>query len=133
MFIVSPRSTQNYWNAFNYCCNPTFDSDIKARSSAKSNNQMCMFVTVGSSHFLPSKHSSRTSKYSPNNRGLRGQPYFIPCWHLKLEVTWLMRIVSLAYIVYRHRKKCPSTSRPANTCHNISRGTISNVFLKSTK
>jgi hypothetical protein len=46
---------------------------------------------------------------------------------------WLMRTVSLAYIGYKHRKKRPSTPRPANTYHSTSRGTLSNVFLKSTK
>jgi hypothetical protein len=54
-----------------------------------------------------------------------------------LEVTpslvWLMCIISLAYIAFRHHKKRPSTSRLANTCHSTSRGTISNTFLKSTK
>jgi hypothetical protein len=43
------------------------------------------------------KRLSRASKYSPNNRGLRGQPCFTLCWHLKLDVTpslgWLMRTV----------------------------------------
>jgi hypothetical protein len=56
---------------------------------------------------------------------------------LKLEVTpllgWLMYMVSLEYIAYRHHKKRPSTSRPANTCHNTSRGIVSNALLKSTK
>jgi hypothetical protein len=56
---------------------------------------------------------------------------------LKLEVTpslgWLMRMVSLAYITYRHRKKRPFTPRPANTCHNASRNIVLNAFFKSTK
>jgi hypothetical protein len=46
---------------------------------------------------------------------------------------WLMHTVSLAYIACRHCKKRPSTLRLTNTCHNTSRGTISNAFLKSTK
>jgi hypothetical protein len=136
-FTVSPCSTQNCWNAFNCCCSPTSDFDIRMRSSVKSNNHMCMFARVSASHFLPSKRPSRASKYSPNSKGLRGQPCFTLYWHLKLEVTpslvWLMRIVSLVYIAFKHRKKHPSTSRLTNTCHNTSRGTISNAFLKSTK
>jgi len=122
---------------FNCCCSPTSDSDVRARSSAKSNNHMCTSTKVGASHSLPSKHPYRASKYNPNNRGLRGQPCFTPCWHLKPEVTpslgLLMRMVSLAYIAYKHRKKCPFTPRPANTCHNTSRDIVSNVFFKLTK
>ncbi len=121
----------------NYCCSPTSDSDIKTRSSAKSNSHTCKSATADALHSLPSKCPSRASKYSPNSKGLRRQPCFTPCWHLKLEVTpslgWLMRTVSLAYIACRHRKKCPSTLRPANTYQNTSCGTKSNVFLKSTK
>ncbi len=136
-FTISPCLAQNCRSASNYCCSPTSNSNVKTNSFAKSNNHMCMFVRAGASHSLSSKHPSRASKYSPNNKGLKGQPCFTPCWHLKLEVTpslgWLMRMVSLAYITCRHRKKCPSTPRPTNTCHNISHGTISNVFLKSTK
>ncbi len=136
-FMVSPCSAQNCWNASNCCCNPTYDFDIRTRSFAKNNNHMCTFVRAGALHSLPSKCHSRASKYSPYNKGLRGQPCFTPCWHLKLEVTssfgWLMHTVSLAYITFMHRKKCPSTPRPTNTCHNTSCGTISNTFLKSTK
>ncbi len=95
-FIVSPRSTQNYWSASNYCCNPTFDFDVRARSFAKSNSHMCMFTKVGPLHSLPSKRPFRASKYNPNNKGLTGQPYFTHCYHLKLEVTpslgWLMHM-----------------------------------------
>jgi len=137
MFTVSPRLAQNCWSVSNCCCSPTSDSDVKARSSAKSNNHMCTSTKVGASHFLLSKRPSRASKYSPNNRGLRGQPCFTPCWHLKLKVTpslgWLIRMVSLAYIACRQRKKRPFTPRPANTCHNASRDTVSNAFFKSTK
>jgi hypothetical protein len=129
--------TQNYWSVFKCCCNPTSNFDIRARSSAKNNSHKCTFAKVGASHYLPSKRPSRASKYSPNSRGLRGQPCFTPYWHMKLEVTpslgWLMRIVSLAYIACKHRKKRPSTLRPANTYHNTSHGTISNAFLKLTK
>jgi hypothetical protein len=137
MFTVSSRSVQNCWSVSNCCYNPNSDFGIKARSFAKNNSHTCKFVKAGASHSLSCKCPSRASKYSPNNRGLRGQPCFTPCWHLKLEVTpllgWLMHMVSLAYIAYMHRKKRPSTSRPTNTCHIISRGTISNAFLKSTK
>jgi len=137
MFTVSPRSAQNCWSASNCYCYPTSDSDVRTRSFAKNNNHTCTSVKVGASHSLPSKRPSRASKCSPNNRGLKGQPCFTPCWHLKLEVTpsfgWLIRMVSLAYIAYRHYKKRPSTPRPANTCHNTSHGTISNTFLRSTK
>jgi hypothetical protein len=133
MFIVSPHSAQNCWSVFNYYYSPNFD--IKAKSFAKSNSHTCTFAKAGASHSLLSKCPSKASKYSPNNRGLKGQLCFTPYWHLKLEVTpllgWLMHTVSLAYITYRHRKKCPFTPRPANTCHNISRATISNTFLKS--
>ncbi len=119
----------------NYYYSPTSNSDVKARSFAKSNNHMCTSVRAGASHSLPSKHPSKTSKYSPNNRGLRGQPCFSPCSHLKLEVPpslgWLMRMVSLACNAYKHRKKHPFTPRPTNTYHNISCDTISNTFLKS--
>ncbi len=136
-FIVSPRSTQNYWSVSNYCCNPTSNFDIGARSSIKSSSHMCKFVRADASHTLLSKRPSRASKYSPNNRRLKGQPCFTPCWHLKLEVThslgWLMRMVSLAYIAYKHCKKRLSTPRLINTCHGTSRNTISNAFLKSTK
>ncbi len=136
-FTVSPRSAQNCWSVSNCCCSPTSDSNVRARSSAKSNNYTCTFAKVSASHFLLSKRPSKASKYSPNNRGLRRQPCFTPCWHLKLEVTpslgWLMHMVSLAYITCRHCKKRPFTPRPANTCHNASRGTVSNVFFKSTK
>jgi len=136
-FTISPRSAQNCCSVSNCCYNLTFDSDIKARSFAKSNNHTCKFAKVNASHSLPSKHPFRASKYSPNSRGLRGQLCFTPCWHLKLEVTpsfgWLMHTVSLAYITCRHCKKRPSTPRLTNTCHNISHDTILNVFLKSTK
>ncbi len=94
-------------------------------------------VGLRQSHSLLSKRPFRASKYSPNNRGLKGQPYFTPCWHLKLEVIpslgWLMHTVSLAYIVYKHRKKRPSTPRLANTCHNTSCDIVLNAFFKSTK
>jgi len=137
MFTISPCSTQNCWSASNCCCNPTFDSDVRARSFAKTNNHTCTSAKAGASHSLPSKRPSRASKYSPNRRGLRGQPYFTHCWHLKLEVTfslgWLMCMVSLTYIACKHRKKHPSTLRPTNTCHSTSCGTILNTFLKSTK
>jgi len=131
-FIVSPHLAQNYWSASNCCCNPTFNSDVRTRSSPKSNNHTCTFVKVGASHSLSSKRPSRASKYSPNNRGLRGQPCFTPCWHLKLEVTpslgWLMRMVFLAYIACRHRKKCPFTPRPANTYHRFTRHNIEHLL-----
>ncbi len=137
MFTISPRSAQNCCSVSNCCCNPTFDSDIKARSFAKSNSHMCKFARAGASHSLSFKHPFRAPKYSPNNRGLRGQLCFTPYWHLKIEVTpsfgWLMHTISLAYITCKHRKKRPSTPRPANTWHNTSHDTISNVFLKSTK
>jgi hypothetical protein len=136
-FIVSPRLTQNSWSASNCYCSLASNFDIRERTCAKNNSHTCTSVGAGASHFLPSKRPFRASKYSPNSRGLRGQPYFTPCWHLKLEVTpllgWLMHMVSLAYIACRHHKKHPSTLRPTNTCHSISRGTISNAFLKSTK
>jgi hypothetical protein len=78
-FIVSLSSTQNCWNVSNYCCSPTFDFDIRARSSAKSNSHTCTSVRAGALHFLLSKRPSRASKYSPNKRGLRGRPCFTPC------------------------------------------------------
>ncbi len=133
-FIVSSRSTQNCWSAFNYCCSPTSNFDIRVKSSAKSNSHTCTFVKANASHFLPSKRSSKASKYSPNNRGLRRQPCFTPCWQLKLEVTpsfrWLMCTVSLAYIACRRCNKHPSTSRPTNTCHSTSHGTVLNAFFE---
>ncbi len=136
-FIVSPRLAHNCWSVFNCCCSPTFDSDVKARSFAKSNNYTCTSIRAGASHFLLSKRSFTTSKYSPNNKGLKKQPCFTPYWHLKLEVTpslgWFMRTVSFAYIAYKHCKKRPSTSRPANTYQSTSCDTISNAFLKSIK
>jgi hypothetical protein len=113
------------------------DSNIKVRSSIKNNSHTCMSMKAGASHSLSSKCPSKASKYSPNSRRLRGQPCFTPCWHLKLEVTpslgWLMHMVSLAYITYKHRKKHPSNPRPVNTCHNTSHRIILNAFLKSTK
>jgi hypothetical protein len=137
MFTISPRSAQNCWSAFNYCSNPTFDFDVRARSSTKSNSHTCMSARAGASHSLPSKRRFRASKYSPNSRGLSKQPCFTPCWHLKLEVTpsfgWLMHTISLAYIACRHGKKCPSTLRLTNTYHDTSCGIVSNAFLKSTK
>jgi hypothetical protein len=127
-FIVSPSSAQNCWSVFNYYYSPTSDSDVKMRSSTKSNIDAYTSARVGASHFLSSKCPFRASKYSPNNKGLRGQPYFTPCWHLKLEVTpslgWLVHMVSLAYITSTHHKKRPSTPRPTNTDHNISRATV---------
>jgi hypothetical protein len=71
-FIENPRSAQNCWSAFNCYYTPTFDSDVRARSSAKNNNHMCTSTRPSASHFLPSKHLSKASKYSPNNRQLRG-------------------------------------------------------------
>jgi hypothetical protein len=111
----------------NYCYNPTSDFDVRTRSSTKSNNHMCTPTRAGASHSLPSKQPFRASKYNPNSRGLRGQPCFTACWHLKLEVTpslgWLMCIVSLAYITCRHCKKHPpkaSQHLPQHfTWHNI--------------
>ncbi len=136
-FTVSPRLAQNCWSAFNCCYSPTSDSDVKVRSFAKSNNHTCTFAKADASHFLLFKRPSRVFKYSPNSKGLRRQPCFTPCWHLKLEVTpslgWLMRMVSLAYIACRHRKKRPSTPRLTNICQNISCDTVSNTFLKSIK
>ncbi len=132
-----PTFNTKLLSASNYCCSPTSNFDIRARSFAKSSSHTCTFVRADASHSLPSKHPSRASKYSLNSRGLKWQPCFTPCWHLKLEVTpllgWLMHTVSLAYITCRHRKKRPSTPRPANTCQSISRGTISNAFLRSIK
>jgi hypothetical protein len=121
----------------NCCYDPTSNSNIRVRSSAKNSSHTWKFVKAGASHYLLCKRPFKASKYSPNSRGLRGQPCFTPCWHVKLKVTpslgWLMHIVSLAYIACKHRKKCSSTRRPANTCHNTSCGTVSNAFLKSTK
>jgi hypothetical protein len=103
----------------------------------KNNSHTCTFVKAGASHFLSSKRLSRASKYSPNNKGLRGQPCFTPYWHVKLVVTpllgWLMRTISLAYNTHKHCKKHPSTPRPTNTYHNTSHGIVLNAFLKSTK
>ncbi len=136
-FTMSPCSTQNCWNVSNYCCNPTFDFDVRTRLFAKSSNHTCTSAKAGASHALPSKRPSKASKYNPNSRGLRGQPCFTPNWHLKLKVTpslgWLMCMVFLAYIAFRHCKKRLSTPRPTNTYHNISHGIVSNFFLKSTK
>ncbi len=136
-FTISSHSTQNYSNTSNCCYSPTSNSNVRVRSSAKSNSHMCTFARANASHSLPSKRPFKAFKYSPNSRGLRGQPCFTPCWHLKLEVTpslgWLMRIISLAYITYRHRKKRPSTLSLVDACHITSCGTISNAFLKSTK
>ncbi len=121
----------------NCCYSPTFNFDVKTKSSAKSNNYMCTSTKTNASHTLLSKRPFRASKYSLNNRGLKRQPYFTPYWDMKLEVTpslrWLMCTISLTYIACRHRKKLPFTLRPANTCHNISQNTIPNAFLKSTK
>ncbi len=103
----------------------------------KNNSHMCTFARVGASHSLPSKCPSKISKYSPNNRGLKGEPCFTPCWYLNLEVTpllgWLMHRVSLAYIACNHPKKRHSVPKPANTFYNTSRDKVSNVFLKSIK
>jgi len=71
-FTVSPHLAQNYWSTFNYCCSPTSDFDVKARSFAKSNSHTCTSARASASHFLPFKHPFRASKYIPNNRGLRG-------------------------------------------------------------
>jgi hypothetical protein len=83
-FIVSPRSTQNCWSSFNCCCSPTSDSDVRARSSAKSNSHTCMSAKASASHSLPSKCPFRASKYSPNNKGLRGQLCFTTLLHTLL-------------------------------------------------
>jgi hypothetical protein len=136
-FIVNPHLAQNCLSAFNYCCSPTFDSGIMARSFAKNNSHTCTSTRAGAWHYLLSKCPSKVSKYNPKSRGLKGQPCFTSCWHLKLEVTssfgWLMHTVSFAYIACKHCKKRPSTPRPTNTYQSISCGTISNAFLKSTK
>ncbi len=58
-FTISPRSTQNCWSVSNCCCNPTFDSVVRARLSAKNNNHMCTFVRAGASHSLSSKRPSQ--------------------------------------------------------------------------
>jgi len=78
-FTVSPHSTYNCWSTSNYCCSPTFDFNVRARSSAKNNNHTSTSTRASASHSLLSKHPSKASKYSLNNRGLRGQPYFTPC------------------------------------------------------
>ncbi len=78
-FTVSPHSAQNCWSTSNCCWNPTSDSNVRARSFSKSNNHTCTFAKAGASHSLLSKHPSRASKYSPNSRGLKRQPYFTPC------------------------------------------------------
>ncbi len=67
---------------------PTSDSDVKVKSFTKNNSHTCKFVRSSALHSLPSKRPSKASKYSPNSRGLRGQPCFTPCWHLKLEDTF---------------------------------------------
>jgi hypothetical protein len=104
---------------------------MTTKSSIKSNSHTCTSAKASASHFVSSKCPSKVSKYSPNNRGLRGQPCLTPCWHLKLEVTpslgWLMHTVSLAYIAYMHHKKLPSNLRPTKhlpqhfMLHNIER------------
>jgi hypothetical protein len=71
-FTISPHLALNCWNAFNYCYSPTFDLDIKARSFAKNNSHTCTSARAGALHSLPFKRPSWASKYSPNNRGLRG-------------------------------------------------------------
>ncbi len=117
---------------------PPLTSTSERGHLQKNNSQRASLLRlVHRSHFLPSKRPSKASIYSPNSKGLREQPCFTPCWNLKLEVTpslgCLMHTVSLAYIACKHRKKCPSTPKPANTCHNTSHGTVLNAFLKSTK
>jgi hypothetical protein len=45
----------------NYCCSPTSNFNIRARSFAKSNSHTCKFVRAS----FPSKRPSKASKYSP--------------------------------------------------------------------
>jgi hypothetical protein len=102
-FTVSPCSTQNYWSVSNCCFNPISDSDVKVRSSAKSNNHMCKSSKVNASHSLSSKRPSKASKYNPNNKGMRGQPCFTSCyrWHPRLggwcvQYPWPTLLASIA-------------------------------------
>jgi hypothetical protein len=78
-FIISPRLAQNCWSTFNCYYSPTFEFDIRTKSSTKSNSHTCMSTKAGASHSLLSKRPPRASKYSSNSRGLRGQPCFTPC------------------------------------------------------
>jgi hypothetical protein len=76
---ISPRLAQNCLSMFNCCYSPTSDSDVRVKSSTKSNNHTCMSIRVGALHSLPSKCPFRASKYSPNSMRLKGQPCFTPC------------------------------------------------------
>jgi hypothetical protein len=53
----------------NYCYNPIPNSNIRTKSSTKSNNHTCKFARANALHFLPFKHPSKTSKYSQTTRG----------------------------------------------------------------
>jgi hypothetical protein len=92
-FMMSPHLTHNCWSMSNYYYNPTSDSNVRTRSSTKNSIHMCMSARANASHSLLSKRPSKASKYNLNSRGLRGQPCFTPCWHLKLEVMggWCVR------------------------------------------
>ncbi len=49
-FIVSPHLAQNCWSVSNCCYNHTFHSNVRARSSAKSNSHTCTSTRAGASH-----------------------------------------------------------------------------------
>jgi len=136
-FNVSPRLAQNYWSTSNCYCSPTSDSDIKARSSTKSNNHTCTSTRASASHSLPSKRLFRASKCSPNNRGAKKATLLHTLLAFEAKGDTFAWVVDAYGILGIHRlqasQEASLSPRPANTCHNTSRNTVSNTFLKSTK
>ncbi len=135
-FIVSPHLTQNCWSVSNCCCNPTFNSDVRTRSSAKSNNQRA-YLSKSVHHILcrlnaPLGHPNiaQTIGGWEDNLVSHLAGTWSWRWHPRLGgwcvwYSWHTLPVGIA-------RSVPSLQgQPTPT--TASRGRVSNTFFKSTK
>ncbi len=111
---------------------------MKVKLFAYKNKRTASCPNIGG--VSPSKAFSRFSRPSmkrPNRSGLRGHPCFTPMRQKKVGVSpssgWCRQAWSWRYMERKHSSIRPLMPSPSNTCHNMSLGTISKVFLKSTK
>ncbi len=137
-FTVNWRSQQKACKTSSCFYNPAGVCDMRAKSSAYRSKRTASCPNIGGAS--PSRAFSCFSMPSmkrSNRSGLKGHPCFIPMRQRKVGVSpssgWCRQAWSWRYMERKHSSICPLMSSPSSTCHNRSLGTVSNVFLKSTK
>ncbi len=137
-FTVNWRSQQKAYKTSSCFCNPAGVCDMRAKSSAYRSKRTTSCPNIGGAS--PSKafnYFSRPSMKRPNNSRLRGHPCFTPMGQRKVGVSpssgWCRQAWSWRYMERKHSSIHPLMPSPSSTYHNRSLGTVSKVFLKSTK